>query len=346
VREALLPALITFAASWVLTGWVLRYALRNSMLDLPNPRGSHSTATPRGGGLAIAIAVLAGIGASGGAGWISREVAAALLGGGVMVAVIGWLDDRRGVSVGVRLAVHFAAAGWAIWWLGGVSALGAGGSAVQLGVFGPVVGLLGIAWATNCYNFMDGSDGLAGAEAVTVGVVGALFLFASGNAELGLVALLIAGAAAGFVIWNWSPARIFMGDVGSGLLGFLFAVLALASEGSGALPVLAWILLLGVFGFDATVTLLWRMWRGEHWYQAHRTHAYQRAIQRGWSHAQVARAVVLLDLGLAALVWGAWRWPSLWLPAVIAAVVGLAVLYVRVQEMGSIPLDTTGVRSR
>ncbi|MGH2708063.1 MAG: MraY family glycosyltransferase [Actinomycetota bacterium] len=329
----MLLAFGALATSWVLTGWVRRYALRESMVDLPSPRSSHSVPTPRGGGLAIAIAALGGIALAGALGWIPRQAAIALVGGGVLVAGVGWVDDRRDVSHSVRLTVHFVAGGWALWWLGGYPAVETGFGSISVGPAGSAIAALGIAWATNCYNFMDGIDGLAGGEAVSVGLLGALLLVAGGHPGLAMVPLLISAASAGFLSWNWPPARIFMGDVGSGLLGFLFGTLAVASERSGALPVLAWVVLLGVFAFDATATLLRRvLWR-EVWYQAHRSHAYQRAVQSGWSHAQVTRTVLLINLGLAALVWIGWRWPVVRLPAGLIALTGLAALFLSVRRI-------------
>ncbi len=329
----LLLALAAMAASWALTGWVRYYALRESMVDLPNPRGSHSAPTPRGGGLAIAITALGGIALAGALGWVPGPPAIALVGGGLLVAGIGWVDDRRDVSRSVRLAVHFVAAGWALWWLGGFPAFETGFGPVPLGRAGSAVAILGIAWATNCYNFMDGIDGLAGGEAVSVGLLGALLLVAGGHPDLAIVPLLIAAASAGFMGWNWPPARIFMGDVGSGLLGFLFGTLAVASERSSALPVLAWVVLLGVFAFDATATLMRRVLASEVWYQAHRSHAYQRAVQSGWTHAQVTGTVLLINLGLAALVWIGWRWPVIRLPAGLIALAGLAILFLSVRRI-------------
>ncbi len=323
----LLLAAAALVVSWALTGLVRRYAMRTAMVDLPNPRSSHSTPTPRGGGLAIAITALGGIALAALLGWTPPRVAIALVGGGVLVAAIGWVDDRREVSAAFRLAVHFAAAAWALWWLDGFPAMRTGAATLELGPAGWLVGLIGIAWATNCYNFMDGIDGLAGGEAVSVGLLGGLILVAMGRPELSAVPWLAAASSAGFLLWNWPPARIFMGDVGSGLLGFLFGAFAIASERSGALPALAWVLLFGVFAFDATATLVNRALRGEPWYQAHRSHAYQRAVQRGWSHGQVSGAALALNVGLGALVWIGWSRPGLQLPVALVALSVLAALF-------------------
>jgi Fuc2NAc and GlcNAc transferase len=196
--------------------------------------------------------------------------------------------------------------------------------------------VLGIVWATNLYNFMDGIDGLAGAEAASVGLLGAALL-APWNPSLAVVAALVAGSAAGFLPLNWAPARIFMGDVGSGFLGFLFAALAVASEHAGALPALIWLLLLGVFFADATITLLRRFVRGDRWYAPHRSHAYQRAVQGGWSHAGVSGAVLGLNAALGAMAWWITREPGLLLPMLAAAGVIMAILYLLLERWIPMP---------
>jgi Fuc2NAc and GlcNAc transferase len=327
-----LIAAAALVVSWALTGRVRRYAIRTAMLDQPGPRSSHQVATPTGGGLAVALVTLSGIAAAGAAGWVPFRVAVALVGGGLPVALVGWVDDRRGTPAVARLAVQLMAGAWAIWWLGVPPSLRIDWAPPLFSALGALIGIIGVVWATNCFNFMDGIDGLAGGEAVTVGLGGSLLLLATGHRELATVPLVIAAASAGFLVWNWAPARIFLGDVGSGLLGFLFAGLAIASDAAGALPLLDWLLLLGVFAFDATATLLRRAWRGERWYHAHRSHAYQRAVQGRWSHAQVSLTVFAINAGLALLVWASANYPRLRLPLVLAAAVSLGAIYWGVQR--------------
>jgi Fuc2NAc and GlcNAc transferase len=329
----LIVAAAALAAGWAGTGLVRRYALEKNVLDVPNDRSSHRVPTPRGGGMAIVLAALAAVAALTGMGLLPARVGAALGGGGLMVAAIGWKDDHGGVSAPARALVHFAAAAWAVGWLGGLPSIGVGVGTIALGPFGAALAVLGIVWMTNLYNFMDGIDGIAGGEAVTTGLVGGGLLLAAGQPGLAAAALALAGAGAGFLVWNWHPARIFMGDVGSGFLGFAFATLAVASERAGAVPLLAWVLLLGAFVFDATATLLRRARAGERWHQAHRSHAYQRAVQAGHSHARVSAAVVAVNLVLGGLAAAAWRRPEWLLPAFAAGVVLLAALYLRVERL-------------
>jgi Fuc2NAc and GlcNAc transferase len=293
---------VTLVVAWVLTGWVRRYALRRGLLDLPNPRSSHGQPVPLGGGLAIVLVTLTGIVSAAWIGWVSWRTAVALVGGGGAVAFIGWLDDRRGLAPSVRAAIQVCAAVWALAWLGGFPHLRWGETVLQLGPAGWGLATIGIVWGINFYNFMDGIDGLAAGEAVMVSAAMILLLGGAGHGILVPVAL-VGGASAGFLLWNWPPARIFLGDVGSAFLGYVLGVLAVISENSGALPVVGWLLLLGVFFVDATLTVARRIARGEPWYRAHRSHAYQRAVQAGFSHRTVTLAILGLDLVLAGLTW-------------------------------------------
>ena len=332
-----MTALLLFAAAaalaWALTGAVRRYALARAVLDVPNHRSLHERPVPRGGGLAIAAVILGGTAALGAAGWIAPSLALAVGVGGAAIAAVGWADDHAHVPARWRALVHFAAAAWAVWWLGGFPALRVGAGSLPLGFAGTVLAAVGVVWLTNLYNFMDGIDGIAGGEALVAGAVGGALLWMDGERGLGALALLTAASALGFLAWNWAPARIFMGDVGSGLLGFVFAVLALASERAGSLPLLAWMLLLGVFVFDATATLVRRVLRGERFYDAHRSHAYQRAVQAVGSHARVSGAVVALGAVLGALAAVAAHRSGLLLPAVAAGLVLLSLLYAAVERL-------------
>jgi Fuc2NAc and GlcNAc transferase len=318
--------------SWLLASRVRLYAL-DRLLDIPNERSSHSSPTPRGGGLAIAVTVLGGLILAAVLGWIDWDLALALTGGGSMIAAVGWIDDHKSLSALTRFAVQFLSAGWAMFWVGGLPTLSLGAATLNLGLFGTVIGVVGIVWAINLYNFVDGIDGLAAGEAITTGVIGGLILLAMGHYGLAMVALLIAAANAGFLPLNWAPAKLFMGDVGSGMLGYLFAVLAVASENAGAVPLLIWVLLLGAFVFDATVTLCRRIMHGERWYHAHHSHAYQRMVQAGRSHAQVSSMILLINLVLAILAIVAWLRPTFFLISIGAGALLLSIIYISVERI-------------
>jgi Fuc2NAc and GlcNAc transferase len=236
------------------------------------------------------------------------------------MAFLGWLDDRRSLPAGLRLFIHFMAASWVVYWFGPVRALSIGTALLDLGWLATPLSIVGVVWLVNLFNFMDGIDGIAAAEALIVSAAAAFFCWRVGDFEVAWLAALIAAASAGFLPWNWMPARIFMGDAGSTFLGFMLGALALLADGRGALPAMAWIVLLGAFVGDATLTLMRRVVRRERLAEAHRTHAYQRAVQSGWSHARVSGAVMILNVTFALLVWGA-----LARPAWAAAAYGLAL---------------------
>jgi Fuc2NAc and GlcNAc transferase len=274
------------------------------MLDIPNHRSSHNRPVPRGGGIAIVATFVVGLLAAVAAQLVEVRLLLAVLPGALAVAAAGWIDDRDGVTPRVRAAVHFAAAIWAVAWLGGLPALRVGGADYTLGIIGSGLAVVGVVWFLNLFNFMDGIDGIAASQAVMISLVAAGIAWLNTDGSLASAWLLLGGAAAGFAVWNWPPARIFMGDVGSGFLGFCLAVLALAAERSGSVPLVAWIILVAVFGFDATVTLVRRLIHGERVYEAHRRHAYQRAVMSGYTHRTVTLAAAALTalLGAAALV--------------------------------------------
>jgi Fuc2NAc and GlcNAc transferase len=339
--KILMPLLLFFAAaaaSLVLTRLVRRYAVARSIVDVPNGRSLHAAPVPRGGGLAVAATVLSGMVLLTVFGNVPVAWTVAVVGGGAPIALIGWLDDRQHVTRRlVRGLVHFAGAAWALWWLGGLPALTLGSVTLALPVGGTILAAIGIVWWTNLYNFMDGIDGLAGGQAVTVAAAAGFFIILTGaDPVLALPAFLLAGAAAGFLVLNWSPARIFMGDVGSGFIGFVFATFAIATENAGALPLLVWVLLSGVFLFDSTVTLLRRVLRGEEWYQAHCVHAYQRLVTAGRSHAAVTTSILLVNGVLAILAYHVASEGYVTAASVLAVAL-LAGLYLGVEHLQPMP---------
>ena len=305
--------------SYGVTGLYRRYALAHRVLDVPNQRSSHTVPTPRGGGVGIVAAWLLGLGLLTATGRLDPQFSLPLGVGGAVIALLGWWDDLAGLRPVTRLIVQCVVAVWTVAWLGGFPELRLGAGDVALGPWGVFPSILGLVWLTNLYNFMDGIDGLAGSEAVTAGATAAL-LFASADAP-GLAALsaLLAAGAAGFLIWNWPPARIFMGDVGSTFLGYAFGAIALAGDRATGIPATLLLLPLAVFIMDATWTLLRRLIRGERVYEAHRSHVYQRLVHYGWSHARVTLTVVMCNLGLAASAWIALRRLDL-LPTILAGI--------------------------
>jgi Fuc2NAc and GlcNAc transferase len=287
-------------ATALLTGVVRRLALRRGMLDVPNERSSHAVPTPRGGGLAIVCACAAGWLALHQLGALDGGLLAALLGGGVVVAAVGWLDDRRPLHPATRLVVHFAAAAWGVYWLDGVSPLQLGNVVCDLGVAGDLLGVLCTVWVLNLFNFMDGIDGIAASESTWVAAAGAgLTLCVAGISLVAPAALVLAAASLGFLLWNWPPARIFMGDIGSGFLGYSLAILAMAAAREHPVSVWCWLILAALFFVDATVTLLRRLLRRQRVYQAHRSHAYQKLATK-YGHRPVTVGLIALNVALLA----------------------------------------------
>lgn len=292
-----MTALVALGTSLLLTGLVRRLALSHGALDVPNERSSHVVPTPRGGGVAIVLATTAALLVLASRGMLQQDLVIALGGGGVAVAFIGFLDDRHRLSARVRLAVHFAAAVWALAWLGGLPPMQIGERLISFGWAGYALGAVGIVWTLNLFNFMDGVDGIAGAEATFVALAGALIALLTGTSDsVAAAALVFAAASCGFLVWNWPPARIFMGDVGSGYAGYAIAVLALAAARDDPVALLVWLILGGIFLVDATVTLVRRLSRRERLHEAHRSHAYQWLARRWQSHQRVTVTVAIVNL--------------------------------------------------
>ena len=283
---------------------VRRWALRR-LLDIPNARSSHQQPTPRGGGAAIVVTTVLGWGAfvliTQGS-FTRGELG--YLAGALLVAGVSWLDDLRTLASTTRLATHAGVAAVALASLGWWTALELPlAGTVSLGSLGIVVTALWIVGLTNAYNFMDGIDGIAGGQGVVAGLGWALLGARSGAPAVAALGAVLAVSCAVFLRWNWAPARIFMGDVGSAFLGFSFAALpplAAREAGTAALlgrwPVLGF-LLVWPFVLDTVITFLRRLARGERVLEAHRSHLYQRLTPAGRPHAPVS----LLYTGLAAL---------------------------------------------
>jgi Fuc2NAc and GlcNAc transferase len=220
----------------------------------------------------------------------------ALLIGGLLVAGIGLIDDRYGLPAGIRLAVHLAAAIVAIEYVG-VPPLRLGEHVIAPSWVGYLLSVTAIVWSLNLFNFMDGIDGIAASEAAFVSSAAACIAWFSHAAPASIAGpLVVAAACCGFLLWNWPPAKIFMGDVGSGYLGYAIAVLALDAAQRDSAAIWWWLICGGVFFVDATITLIRRGLRRERVLEAHRTHAYQWLARRWGNHARVTLAVMAANL--------------------------------------------------
>ena len=284
------------SASLLLT-WVLRrYALSRSLMDIPNGRSSHSVPTPRGGGVAIVLTYLVTLVLVAFAGWVSWSAALPLLGAGALIAVVGFLDDHGHIAARWRLLAHFGAALWALLWMGGLPTISLVGVEVDLGWLGHVLAALYLVWMLNLYNFMDGIDGIASIEAVCACAGACLVYWLTGHENLMIAPMLLAVAVLGFLYWNFPPARIFMGDAGSGFLGVVIGILSLQAAWAAPEMLWVWLILLGVFIVDATFTLGRRLLRGDKVYEAHRSHAYQYASRLAGRHLPVTLTVMAINL--------------------------------------------------
>ena len=279
-----------------LVTWIARLlAPRFGMLDVPNSRSSHSLPTPRGGGIGIVLAVLAVVGSAWAFHEISAEWGAALFVGGALVAAAGVLDDLLGLPPLARTAIHILAASWVLWRIDVLDVLH---HTVLVGWGWPAAALclVLILWNTNLFNFMDGIDGLAGSQLVFVALAQGALLSMDGIRDLSFLYWVMAAAGMGFLVWNWPPAKIFMGNTGSEFVGFAFGVMTIFSGAFGFRYLLSCLILSLVFSTDATLTLLRRMSLGNQWHKAHRTHAYQHAAQRYGSHRAVTLAVLAFNI--------------------------------------------------
>lgn len=276
----------------LLTELIRRYSLKKNLLDTPNKRSSHSIATPRGGGLSIVLSFLVTVGLSSTV--LPMELVYALIGAGSLVAATGFWDDHGHIAAKWRLLSHFIAVFWAIFWLGGISEFHFLGYNIDAGWLGIVIAAFLLVWLLNLFNFMDGIDGIAASEAIFVSCGGAYFFWLNGFESLSYISFILAASTMGFLILNWSPAKIFMGDVGSGFLGLILGMIAYTSILQGMLT-WVWLILLGVFLVDSGVTLLRRILNGERWYEAHCSHAYQHAARK-WGHKRVTISVIIINL--------------------------------------------------
>ena len=293
ITDLALVVVVPFAVAWVVTGWYLRRALRGDILDVPNQRSSHRRPTPTSGGLGIIVGTLLAVAlvwrfADIGVDWLLAIWLSLMLG------LLGFVDDRVQLGVGLRLLCQGCAALAVVTFsmMQHNEAAGATSHGLVLLTLGAVLYLV---WMTNLFNFMDGIDGLAGTQAIFIAAGGAwLTSRADASPESILLLVGIAAAVSGFLYHNWPPARIFMGDTGSLFLGFLLAACSLQSAARGELALPVWLILWAPFVCDASTTLVFRMLRRQALHAAHGDHAYQYLARRYGAH----RGVTLLFLAV------------------------------------------------
>jgi Fuc2NAc and GlcNAc transferase len=331
-------SLSSFALVAVLSAGVIRYGPRFGLLDTPVARSAHVAPKPLGGGAALAapyfLCVIWFVASAA----ISESALAYL--GCLFIVVLGFSDDRWQLSSKVRLPVQFIVS------LAAVRAIGV--DSVDFGFFSlsepltlSLLAVLSLVWLCNLTNFMDGIDGIAASQLLVTSLSCVVLLVGldaaadeSGEHDVVLtLSVVLAASAAGFILWNWSPASLFMGDAGSGFIGFALGLLALESLVTQRMAVWSWVLLLGVFIADTAVTLLVRIIRGERWYEGHSQHAYQILSRRLNSHPRVVGGVILINIcWLLPLAWVAGILPHY---GVLFATIGLAPLLLGCYRLGA-----------
>lgn len=341
---------------------IIKLAPRLGLVKEPTSRCSHIKPTPRGGGLAFVITSLLAMTVCYWSEAVSGSQLSVLLCGGTIIAALGFCDDIFQLSIKKRMSIQVLIIAASLYSMSPLPALEFWGVRVESNWLLWGVSTLALAWWLNLFNFMDGIDGLAGTQAVSM-LISAIVLicaqYSGGELFIPSLMLILTSALLGFLKTNWPPAKIFMGDVGSTFLGYILGMMAVMTIINGSLNLWVWLILPGVFWVDATFTLLRRMLKGDRWYQAHQSHTYQRVSRyleeregqddsRHRAHRKVTLTVLglnvcwLFPLASAALVWPAWGLPLVavaWLPLVSLAWLAGA------GKQGNIPLTNQDTRS-
>jgi UDP-N-acetylmuramyl pentapeptide phosphotransferase/UDP-N-acetylglucosamine-1-phosphate transferase len=300
--KMIIIAFIALLSTLLLTYLVKVITIKRSILDIPNDRSSHTIPTPRGGGIAIAITWFSIIFVL----FIKTEIDPVLFYSllcGIPIAIIGIVDDIFKISPKLRLIVQSFSAIVAVIILGGLQSIDLGFIQISTLYFFSFIAIIAVVWFTNLFNFLDGIDGYISSEVIIIGVASFLFFGT-------IPTLFLAAVTAGFLFWNWQPAKIFMGDVGSTFLGFSIAVFAIYYQNVNTSSIIIWLMFSSLFWFDATLTIF-RRWRNhETLSDAHRKHAYQRIVQFGFSHQKTVVFSILINIIILGLAWFAIKFPN------------------------------------
>lgn len=287
--------LIFFILAFGFTYFMRAYALKKNIIDNPNERSSHSVPTPRGGGVAVVASYLLGLAFLMYNQQLVIPVGLTLMAAGFVIALLGFLDDRGHINSMLRLAIHFLVAIGVVISLGGFGEVNVF-NGFQLGFVANIIAVLFLVWLLNLYNFMDGINGIASIEAITVTVSMAMLYLLLNVGLNHQILLLLAACVLGFLLWNFPKAKIFMGDACSGFLGLILGILALIALKENLALFCAWIICLGLFIVDATFTLIRRVITGHKMYDAHRSHTYQILSRHFNSHTPVTLAVAAINI--------------------------------------------------
>lgn len=322
--------------SWIISMWAIRkfinFAHKNDLLDVPNERSSHTILTPRGGGIVIVmqwVITLLLLACCSQLDWFYLKL---YLPGLLIISAIGFIDDKYQISPIPRLICHFIAATLTVYVLGDFLHLDLIFLNIHLGVWGKALVVFLIVYSINIFNFMDGADGVAGIESIFIFIVGSVLFLLSGGSQLATILLSLAAIVAGFLVWNWPQAKVFMGDAGSGSLGYIIMVTSLIGIKIYHIPILIWVLLYALFLFDTTITLVRRLIRGHKIYKAHRLHAYQRYCQAGYSHADLLKWVIVINIFLSSFALLAYFKPQWLYLYLLIAIALLGFCYLQVEK--------------
>jgi Fuc2NAc and GlcNAc transferase len=304
----------------ILGGIFYRYNNIPNLIDVPNSRSSHASPTLKGGGVVIMFTFIAFLMGLYYLDILSSKIYLDLVMCSCVIGLVGFMDDIKEVNPRIRLVIHFLTAAIGLYLLNGFKEVLFLGDTVNLGLLGNVLAMIYIVWFLNLYNFMDGIDGIASLQAITVcGAFAFINFWIFPSFDLWKVSLLFTSCILGFLYWNFPKAKIFLGDTGSGFIGFFFALFSI--EASNNQPVLLWVflILMSVFLVDATLTLFYRIYNNEVIFKAHSSHAYQKATTIFNSHILVTNFICLINL--------LWLFPMAFLVALglIQGIVGLGI---------------------
>lgn len=287
--------IILLLISFALTYLIKNYYIKNALFDEVNDRSSHTVPTPHGGGIAVAVTWFVGLFYL----YFTQQIDSSLFYAlmiGVVISIVSFFDDMYELSPKVRLIAQALVAIGGLFAIGGLNSIDLFVFTIENQILTNIFAFFLIVWYINLYNFLDGINGYAGSEAIFLSLAGLVFF---GGAHFGVLAVCVLG----FLFWNYNKAKIFMGDVGSTLLGYNIAIFTLYYANIEATNLWIWIILFGLFWFDATFTLIRRKLNGEKLSQAHKKHAYQRLNQSGWSHFKVTNYSIVLNMILFSLVY-------------------------------------------
>ncbi|PCH56644.1 MAG: glycosyl transferase [Legionellales bacterium] len=303
---------IAFAVAIVGTYLFIKFAPANRLTDIPNQRSSHSTPIIRGGGIVFVLLwllfsallfetnyiVLAGIGFAG----------------------IGFADDLFDLSAKWRLIAQIIIAALLLY-------------SLALPAWLLIFYIPCICWSVNLFNFMDGTDGIAAIEAIFVFALGGILFYWHGASSYATLSFILVALVAGFLVWNYPKARVFMGDAGSYFLGSMIAIFAIIGYQQYNIPMISWLIMYGVFVFDGTVTLARRILRRQNFLAAHRLHAYQRLQNACWRHQKILWGVIAINIILFGIALTVAAWPQYQLLGLALALVILSMAYYGVERI-------------